>query len=302
MVGYCSKDVGRSHFRTAMKNVSRTEVNVALAEYRKLQRQVVKEVRLDLGKKNFWSCVRRFREEFLRPLTPSPLAIVTWMIQDGEYLPSPSWICPTSALPMDALRAEAYFVALICPSLFHRKHAYSLFFSGGSSGRVSESYDLWDHQDAEWVELSCDQAKVHAGRRAEVADAVDAERELHNRRRAAASVADLRMPGVPNYPVGPDSDSDDGVQPPLRPSALTPTFRKGPGSPDDGSDQLPLLVHPSCCDADCDKAGSIGMVPCAGNCEGLLHPTCGYSTSLDDSRRTCPVCAGITLGKRRSRS
>ncbi|CAM9701407.1 unnamed protein product, partial [Sphacelaria rigidula] len=171
MVGYCSKDVGRGHFRTASKNVSRPEFNVALAEYRKLQRQVVKEVRLELGKKSFWSCVRCFREEFLRPLTPSAVAILTWMIQDGEYLPSSSWICPTSVHPVEALRAEAYFVALVYPSLFRRGHAYTLFFSGGSGGRVSESFALWDHKDAEWIELTCDQAKVHAGRRTEVADA-----------------------------------------------------------------------------------------------------------------------------------
>ncbi|CAM9204491.1 unnamed protein product, partial [Sphacelaria rigidula] len=38
MVGYCSEDVGKSHFRTKLKGVSKTEVNVTLAEYRKLQR------------------------------------------------------------------------------------------------------------------------------------------------------------------------------------------------------------------------------------------------------------------------
>ncbi|CAM9298066.1 unnamed protein product [Sphacelaria rigidula] len=301
-VGYCSKDVGRGHFRTATMNVSRTEINVALAEYRKLQHQVVKDVRLELGKKNFWCCVRRFREEFLRPLTPSPVAILTWMVQDGEYLPSSSWICPTSAHPMEALRAEAYFVALVCPSLFRREHAYTLFFSGGSGGRVNESFALWDHQDAEWIELTCDQAKVHAGRRAEVADAVDAVRDLRNRRRASAAVADLRMPGVPNFPVGPDSDSDDGVQPACRPSAPTPTFRNAPGAPDDGTEDLPLLVHSSCSEPRCVTGGCIGMVPCAGSCDGLLHPTCGLSASTDDSRRTCSLCAGVTLGKRRSRT
>ncbi|CAN0172202.1 unnamed protein product, partial [Ectocarpus fasciculatus] len=36
-------DEGRSHFRTATKGVSRTEVNIALAEYRTLQRTLVSE-------------------------------------------------------------------------------------------------------------------------------------------------------------------------------------------------------------------------------------------------------------------
>ena len=290
MVGYCSKDIGRSHFRTASKNVSRTEINVALAEYRKLQRQVVKDVRLELGKKNFWICLHRFRQEFLRPLTPSPVTTVTWMIQDGEYLPSYSWICPTSALPMDALRAEAYYVALVCPSLFRREHAYSLFFSGGPGGRVSESFELWDNQDAEWIELTCDQAKVHAGRRAEVEDSIDSVAELRNRRRASAAVAHRRMPGVPQYLVGPDSDSDEEPPPPLRPSALVPTFRRGLGSHADGSDLLPALAHPSCAESGCDKGGTVTMVPCNGTCGGLLHPNCGLP-SPDSSRRTCSSCA-----------
>lgn len=146
-------------------------------------------MRLDLGKKNVWSCVLRFREELLRPLTPSPVAILTSMIQDWEYLPSSSWIYPTSAHPMEALRAEAYFVALVCPTLFRCEHAFTRFFSSGSGDRRS----FWDHQDAEWIELTCDQDKVHAGRRAEVADAVDAVGKLRNRRRASAAAADVRI-------------------------------------------------------------------------------------------------------------
>ncbi|CAM9204417.1 unnamed protein product, partial [Sphacelaria rigidula] len=148
-------------------------------------------------------------------------------------------------------------------TLFRREHAYSLFFSGGVGGRVSDSFALWDHQDAEWVELTADQAKVHASRRAEVVDAVDAVRVLRNRRRASAAIADSRLPGVPNFPVGPDSDSDDNSNRLVRPSALapalsidsnsdsvsadltipdhrhsplTPTFRTGPGTSDDGTD------------------------------------------------------------------
>ena len=40
MVGYCTKDEGKGHFRTKRKGVTRTEVNIALAEYRKLQHNV----------------------------------------------------------------------------------------------------------------------------------------------------------------------------------------------------------------------------------------------------------------------
>lgn len=61
MVGYCSKDEGRAHYQSCKKGVSRAEVNVALAEYRKIQRACVSEDRVELGKKNFWGLLRRFR-------------------------------------------------------------------------------------------------------------------------------------------------------------------------------------------------------------------------------------------------
>lgn len=129
MVGYCSKDEGRSHFQTARKGVSRTEANVALAEYRKLQRAAVPENRIELGKKNFWSSLLHFRSESVRAISVSPVALVTWLIQDGEYIPGYAWVCPTSADAMEAVRAEAFYVAATCPRFFTRERAYVLFFS-----------------------------------------------------------------------------------------------------------------------------------------------------------------------------
>ncbi|CBN76711.1 hypothetical protein Esi_0000_0510 [Ectocarpus siliculosus] len=137
MVGDCSKDEGRSHFKTVTKGVSRTEVNIALTEYRTLQRSVVSELRTEIGKKNFWGVLRRFKQEHLRGISVSPVQLISWYINDGEGMPSHTWICPTSAFAMEAARADAYFTALMSPSLFTRKDAYLLFFSGGQGGRVS---------------------------------------------------------------------------------------------------------------------------------------------------------------------
>ncbi|CAM9423415.1 unnamed protein product, partial [Ectocarpus sp. 13 AM-2016] len=137
MVGYCSKDEGRSRFKTAMKGISRSEVNVALSEYRAMQRAVVSDNRTEMGKKNFWGMLNRFRKEHLRGISVSPVLLTARYIQDGEGVPSQTWICPSSAFPMDAARAEAFWIAMTCPSLFTRKHAHLLFFSGGPGGRIS---------------------------------------------------------------------------------------------------------------------------------------------------------------------
>ncbi|CAN0315072.1 unnamed protein product [Ectocarpus sp. 6 AP-2014] len=107
MVGYCSKDEGRSHFKTVTKGVSGTEVNIARAEYRTLQQSVVSEL--------------RSQQEHLRGISVSPVQLISWDINDGEGMPSHTWICPTSAFAMEAARADAYFTALISPSLFTRK-------------------------------------------------------------------------------------------------------------------------------------------------------------------------------------
>lgn len=96
MVGYCSKDEGRSHFRTTAKGVSRAEINLALAEYRALQRATVSETRTEVGKKNFFGVLQRFRKEHLRGISVSPVQLVAWYVQDGEGIPSHTWICPLS--------------------------------------------------------------------------------------------------------------------------------------------------------------------------------------------------------------
>ena len=62
MVGYCCKDSGRSHYKTFRKNVTKSEDNVALAEYRKKERLNVKDNRVELGKKNIWPVLQRFKQ------------------------------------------------------------------------------------------------------------------------------------------------------------------------------------------------------------------------------------------------
>lgn len=78
---------------------------------------------------------------------------------------------------MEAMRAEAYYVAATSPRCFSRTHAYTLFFSGGQGGRISASYPPWDHQDREFEDMSSDQAKVCSHDRLELEGAMDSARE-----------------------------------------------------------------------------------------------------------------------------
>eukprot|EP00752_Nemacystus_decipiens_P009647 g8618.t1 len=284
MVGYVSKDEGRSHFKTVTKGVSRTEVNIALAEYRTLKRSVVSELRTDVGKKNFWGILRRFKQEHLRGISVSPLQLAVWLINDCGCMPSHTWICPTSAYPMEAARCDAYFTALMSPSLFTRKDGYLLFFSGGQGGRVSSSYEKWDYQDREFSDMTVDQAKVCSHDRLELEGAMDIARERIMRDIAESHAAPA---GVLNFPVDADSD-DDSVQPDdnavPRPRAVRQWDRIGRTAADTSpeSEDLPLIVSPKCVEPGCVRDGNIAMVSCS-LCDGDLHRSCGVRGGEEDA-------------------
>ncbi|CAM9795679.1 unnamed protein product [Ectocarpus sp. 13 AM-2016] len=182
MLGYCSKDQGRPH----------------------------SEDRVELGKKNSWDLLRRFKQEHLRGISVSPLQMVTWIIQDQQAVPSSTWICLSSAFPMDAARADAFAIALFCPSLFIRKHAYLMFFAGGQGGRITTSHEDWDMQDREFADMTVDQAKFCSHDRLELEGAMDTARE-----RAVREVANARrhLPGVPNFGTATAISSGVGWRP-----------------------------------------------------------------------------------------
>ncbi|CAN0309690.1 unnamed protein product [Ectocarpus sp. 6 AP-2014] len=106
MVGYCSKDEGRSHFKTVTKGVSGTEVNIARAEYRTLQQSVVSELRSQ-------------QEHFARDLRLTRAADLVGHQRRGGM---PSHVdLPDQRIRYGGRARDAYFTALISPPLFTRK-------------------------------------------------------------------------------------------------------------------------------------------------------------------------------------
>ncbi|CAN0141417.1 unnamed protein product [Ectocarpus sp. 13 AM-2016] len=312
MVGYCCKDSGKGHYKTFRKNVTKAEANTALTEYRALQRQTVKDNRVEWGKENFWSILHRFKQENIRALTVSPQLAAQWLVNDGEYLPSYSWICPTGNSGMVSEAADAYWVALLTPKLFTRKHAYVLFFSGGYSGRTTSSFALWDNIDREFEELSVDEAKVCSHDRLRVQGAMDLARE-----RAAREMAAYRHEpdGVLRFAVDRDSDEHDplpaapGQADCPAPRAVATrerlsTMVRTATDNSAASEPLPLLVYPNCVEAGCTKAGNGGMVTCF-SCDGQLHRACGTLVNEDNPESTdrrCSSCVSAGKGKRKAPS
>eukprot|EP00903_Cladosiphon_okamuranus_P009015 g8623.t1 len=210
MVGYVLKDDVRSHFRTARKNVSREEANTALRDNRQRQRRMVKENRTEIGKKNIWS----------------------------------------STAAMEAVRADAFWVAILTPALFTRQHSYILFFSGGQGGRVSTSFALWDMIDGEFEDLS--------------------------RESSAREVATFTMepPGVLRYAVDADSDVEGATSshsaptpPASRRMDLFASFGRSTSETSPNADDMPLVVHPRCVEPGCSSEGNLCMLQC-DVCEG----------------------------------
>ena len=92
-------------------------------------------------------------------------------------MPAPAWILPTGSQAMVAARCESWWVARTCPRLFTREHAYNLF-SGGQGGREGTSFELWDYQDRDFSDMTCDQAKVCSNKRLTVEGALNNAREV----------------------------------------------------------------------------------------------------------------------------
>lgn len=307
MVGYVSKDEGKSHFQTHSKNVTRAEIISALAEYRTLQRAVVTEYRTEMGKKNFYGLARRYKQEHLAGLEVSIVQLVTWLIQDGAGVPGHTWICPSGAWPMCPARSQAFTVALMTPALFTRAHCYTLFFSGGQGARVSSSYALWDSMDREYEVMTPAEAKQCSHNRMLLEGRMDQARERAALEKATnlSSLAGF----VPRLSKDSSSESEEEetsctTRRPSRPS-LNDMVRTENDLCEASSD-LPLMVHPKCVEHGCRRAGTHGMVQCS-LCEGDLHRSCGVMANSEDGGavgfqgRRCTTCAKSKNGKGKSK-
>eukprot|EP00752_Nemacystus_decipiens_P017561 g15736.t2 len=273
--GLKANDSGRGHFKTFRKNVTKTEANTALVGYRLLQRQAVKDNRVELGK-NFWPILMRFKEENVKALAVSPLMIAQWLI-NGE------------------------------------KHCYLLFFSGGYNGRTTTSFQLWDYMDREFEDMSADEAKVCSHNRLQLQGAMDLTRE--SVARELAVYRNSETDGAVRYEVDGDSDVEEPPIPdPNRgrgcpePSALRARdslSRLVRTSTDysSSSEGLPLIVHPQCIHAGCTRDGTFGMVKC-DSCHGALHRSCGTLVDEENDEckaRVCSACSSSAKGKGRAR-
>lgn len=262
--------------------------------------------------------VSKTHQENIRALMVSPVLAAQWLINDGEYLPSYSWVCPTGASGMVAEAADAYWCCLHTPARVSRKQAYCIFFSGGYGGRTTSSYQLWDHMDMEFDDLTVAEAKVCSHNRLSRQNAMDDARMATARGLAEYAV---RPEGVLGYAV--DADSDDGSDLPAPPAnansangaeELTPSavrLRQRLNSlvrtatdTSPAHEDRPLLVPERCVDDSCTKQGHLNMRKCA-ICAGALHNLCGRALDPDDDdgcERCCSSCANSNKGKRKATS
>lgn len=308
MVGYVSKDEGKSHFRTHAKNVSRPDINEALAEYRALQRAVVTEYRTEVGKKNIFALLRRYKVENFQGVEVSVLQLMTWYIQAGLGMPSPTWVTPSGGWPMCPMRADAYMLALMTPELFTRKHCYSLFFSGGQGARSTLSFEKWDIMDREFAGMTHDQAKECSHKRMLLEGRLDQARAKAALEKVAAKLSTGAVPRLCQ-----DSSDSEGEQAEEQSSRPDETARRSindlvrsDNDLSEESEHLPVVVHPKCVGMGCTRAGTYGMVSCS-MCEGALHRSCGVMANEDGSGDVgyqgmrCKACAQPRNGKGKSK-
>lgn len=160
------------------------------------------------------------------------------------------------------------------PDLFTRKHYYTLFWSGGQGARTSTSMPLWDAMDSEFAGMTHEQAKQCSHKRLMVQGEMDHARAKEALEKASGSIESGAVPRLFQDSSDSDSNSADADEPQGRSSGARPSLnnlvRSGNDLTEEESSDLPLIVHPRCCEEECTKAGTYGMVQC-NRCHGDLH-------------------------------
>ena len=158
--------------------------------------------------------------------------------------------------------------------------------------------------------MTCDQAKVCSNDRLTLEGALNNAREDAARGVAAGAgqpVGVLRVPVAADSDAGNDQpDATAPCTPFPRPQAVTNAERVARKDADTSAatEDMPLIVFPSCVEQGCSTEGNLAMVSCTIS-EGDLHRQCG--TTMDDygkecQERRCTACASRKNGMRKSRS
>ena len=99
MVGYCSKDAGKEHFRCIVKGVTKQDRLRGAALYLRMGASQIMKSKTELTPTNFIERALVFKQKCGRPTDSLKLPLYK-MLYSGKYYPSPLWVVNNTGAPL----------------------------------------------------------------------------------------------------------------------------------------------------------------------------------------------------------
>ena len=127
-------------------NVTDEELEQGRVDYNAVRLDYA-EGRVQLTKSNLFKQMYKFWRGNLKPLDPFPDRMIQWMLQSGDYIPSPAWIISSTGRGMDFKAACAMWRIVRHPKSTKIEDIQALFFAqpgGQPPFRHPDFEDIFD--------------------------------------------------------------------------------------------------------------------------------------------------------------
>lgn len=131
MIGYCTKDSGKSHYQIRSHNISPDQLNLGRQEHQVMLTSFDDEKKI-ITTKNLTNECYRFNQRCLWPAIVPPQYVLLYMCQSGEYIISPDFI--SIYKNVDLLELQALWELIHSPAIATIDLIMKLLFDERSYG------------------------------------------------------------------------------------------------------------------------------------------------------------------------
>ncbi|CAM9674498.1 unnamed protein product [Laminaria digitata] len=171
MTGYVQKDADRAWYEFDSVGLSQEFIRNADANYKRKASGCVKDdARIEITKKAVWGVSLNILRRDYFPLYMSPVEVLLFAINSGEYFPHFSWVSPSGAHGIPVEKAKSIWMCYVSPQQVTREDVYNVFLDT----HLAPTCLAWELSDQPFADMTADGARSHASRRRDVLTAMAA--------------------------------------------------------------------------------------------------------------------------------
>ncbi|CAM9139586.1 unnamed protein product [Laminaria digitata] len=218
MTGYVQKDSDRAWYKFDSFGLSQEFIRNADANYKRKASGCVKDdTRIEITKKAIWGVSLNILRRDFFPLYMSPVQVLLFAINSGEYSVHFSWVSPSGAHGIPVEKDKSIWTCYVSPLQVTREDVYNVFFDT----HPASSCLAWELSDRPFADMTADGARSHASRRRDVLTAMAAAGDNLDVG-AAGSLPATPAPTTTASPPSPGSPAGDTHTPAAGSSTSSP--------------------------------------------------------------------------------